>query len=104
MFNIPFLRPRVKNNSGLSNVHHAIFYPVGAGNAVYEPAYPIVPAMLAVVNISGNGILAGAPPNPNQPPQVYAAKTALISGIGGVMAGQIFGQPLQIPDTTNGSQ
>lgn len=104
MFNIPFFRPRVALNSGLSNVHHAIFYPVGAGNAVYEPAYPIVPAMLPIVVISGRGILAGAPPNPNQPPQLYASKTAMVAGMGGVMAGQIYGQPLQIPDTTNGSQ
>lgn len=103
MFDAIF-RKRIPLNSGLSNVHHAVFYPVGAGNAVYEPAYPIVPAMLPVVNISGNGILAGRAPNPNQPPQVYANQASFVAGIGGVLAGQIFGQPLQIPETTNGSQ
>jgi hypothetical protein len=88
----------------LYQFHHAIFYPVGAGNAVYEPAPPIVPAMLPIVIISGHGILAGCAPSPTQPPQVYANKTAFIAGIGGVLAGQIFGQPLQVPETTNGSQ
>lgn len=100
----PFLRPRVPHISAPYQFHHAVFYPVGAGNVVYEPAPPVVAAMLPMVNISGNGILAGAPPNPNQPPQVFANKTAFVSGIGGVLAGQIFGQGLTIPDTTNGSQ
>lgn len=104
MFNIPFLRPRVPHISAPAQYHRAVFYPVGAGDAVYEPAAPIFPAMLPIVNISGNGILAGRPPNPQQPPQVFANKTAFLSGIGGVMAGQIFGQGLTVPETTNGSQ
>jgi hypothetical protein len=104
MTTLPQLRPRVPHDNAPYQFHRAVFYPVGAGDAVYEPAPPIFPAMLPIVNISGNGILAGAAPNPNQLPQVYANKTALVSGIGGVMAGQIFGQPLAVPETTNGSQ
>lgn len=105
MFNIPQLRPRVAHVSAPYQFHRAVFYPVGAGDAVYEPAPPVFPAMLPIVNISGNGILAGHAPNPHQAlPQVYANKASFLSGIGGVLAGQIFGQPLMVPETTNGSQ
>lgn len=103
--NNPFDRPRVAHISAPYQFHRAIFYPVGAGDAVYEPASPVVAAMLPIVNISGRGIISGRAPNPNQAsPQVFANKAAFMSGIGGLLAGQIFGQPLTVPDTTNGSQ
>lgn len=106
MFSLPILRPRVAHdNAPTAQFHRAVFYPVGAGDAVYEPAAPVFPAMLPIVIISGHGILAGSAPNPNQAtPQVYANKTAFLAGIGGPLAGQIFGQPLAVPETTNGSQ
>lgn len=97
-------RQRVPHVSAPYQFHRAVFYPVGAGDAVYEPAFPVVPAMLPIVNISGHGILAGSAPNPNQGPQLYANKTAFTVGVGGPIAGQIFGQPLMVPETTNGSQ
>lgn len=98
------LRPRVPHISRLYQYHSAPFYPVGAGDAVYEPALPVIPAMLPIVQLVGNGILHGNAPNPYQGSQVYANQTGFVAGIGGVLAGQIFNQPLNVPETTNGSQ
>jgi hypothetical protein len=99
-----FFHKRVAINSGLAQYHAAVFYPVGAENQVYEPGYPVVAAMLPPVGLIGNCVFAGAAPCPTQLPQLYAAKTAFVAGIGGPTAGQIIGAPLNIPDTTNGSQ
>ncbi len=98
-----FLRPRVQS-SPVSQYHRAPFYPVGAEDAVFEPAYPVVPRMLAIVNFSGAGVLAGNAPNTIFGPQVVAMQTGYVSGIGGPLAGQAVNQPLNVPITTNGSQ
>jgi hypothetical protein len=98
------LRPRVQT-SPVAQYHRAPFYPVGAEDAVYEPAAPVVPAMTAgMVNISGNGVLYAHTPTPIWGPQVYANQTAYVAGVGGPLAGQFIGQPLNVPETTNGSQ
>jgi hypothetical protein len=73
-------------------------------NSVYEPAPPVIPAMLPIVNFSGNGVLYAHAPNPIFGPQWVALQTAYVAGIGGPLAGQIVGQGLSIPETTNGSQ
>ncbi len=104
MIHDPILRERVPHINAPYQFHRAIFYPVGAGDAVYEPAPPVIPAMLPIVIISGRGILAGSAPNPYQGPQVYAHKAVYVAGIGGLAAGQMFGQSLVVPETTNGSQ
>jgi hypothetical protein len=98
-----FLRPRV-STAPTVQYHRAPFYPVGAGDAVYEPAFPVVPRIIPIVNFSGNGVLAGNAPNPIHGPQVFAFQTGLVAGVGGSLAGQFITQPLNIPDTTNGSQ
>lgn len=97
------LRPRVKA-SPITQYHRAPFYPVGAGNAVYEPAPPVVPAMIPIVNFSGAGVLFARAPNPIFGPQMYSNQTAFVAGVGGALAGGIYGQPLNVPETTNGSQ
>lgn len=97
------LRPRVKTGP-VTQYHRAPFYPVGAEDAVYEPAPPVVARMTPAVNFSGAGVLYGHAPNPIQGPQVYANQTTYISGIGGPLAGQLITQPLNVPETTNGSQ
>jgi hypothetical protein len=98
------LRPRVKA-SPVTQFHRAYFYPVGAMNSVYEPAPPIHPAMLPMfVNFSGNGVLYAHAPNPIFGPQLVALQANYVSGVGGPLAGQIVGQGLTIPETTNGSQ
>jgi hypothetical protein len=97
------LRPRVKP-SPAAQYHRAYYYPVGAENAVYEPAPPVVPAMLPIVNFSGNGCYYGHAPNPIFGPQLRANQTHYVAGVGGVLAGQFINQPLNIPETTNGSQ
>lgn len=99
----PFMRPRVKTAS-VAEYSRAYFYPVGAGNAVYHPAFPTVAAMLPIVNFSGNGVLYPHAPNMLFGPMVYAHQTYTVSGIGGALAGTMAHQPLSIPDTTNGSQ
>jgi hypothetical protein len=96
-------RPRVRS-SPVAQYHRAYFYPVGAMNASYEPAPPVVPAMLPVVNFSGNGAYYAHAPNPIFGPQLYSNQTGYVSGIGGVLSGQFLSQPLNVPETTNGSQ
>lgn len=98
-----FLRPRVQASPGVQ-MHRAPFYPVGAMDVVYEPAPPVVPAMLPMVNFSGNGVLYPHSPNPIFGPQVVALQTAFVAGVGGPLAGAIYHQPLNVPETTNGSQ
>lgn len=98
-----FLRPRVQASPGVT-FHRAPFYPVGAGDAVYLPAPPVVPAMLPMVNFSGNGVLYAHSPNPIFGPQVYSLQTSYVAGVGGPLAGGIYTQPLNVPETTNGSQ
>ena len=98
-----FLRPRVESTP-VTQHYRSPFYPVGAEDAVYEPRYPALPRMTSLVNLSGAGILYAHTPSPIQGPQLYAAQTAYVSGIGGPLAGQFINQPLNVPDTTNGSQ
>lgn len=100
----PLLRPRVGHLSAPYQFHRAVLYPVGAGDAVYEPAPPVVAAMLPSVSLTGHGVYHGSAPNPNQGPLLWANRTAWIAGIGGPLAGQIFGQPLVDPTDGNGSQ
>jgi hypothetical protein len=97
------LRPRVKV-SPITQYHSAYFYPVGSGNAVYEPAPPVIPAMLPIVNFSGAGVLFPHSPNPVFGPQMWANQTTYVAGVGGPLSGGMYTQPLNIPDTTNGSQ
>jgi hypothetical protein len=95
---------KAAHNSGQAVYHAAVFYPVGAENQVYQPAPPVVPAMLPVVWYGANGITAGHAPSPIQLPQLYAQQTGFIAGVGGPLSGQIVMGPLNIPETTNGSQ
>jgi hypothetical protein len=104
MFTFPILRKRHQATPGLATFHHGDVFLPGAGNAVYEPAPPVIAAVLPIVQLIGASIIAGRAPSPHQLPQVYANQTALIAGIGGVLAGQIYGQPLNVPETTNGNQ
>ena len=91
-----------KQKQAVPNYYHVaegdIFLP-GAGNAVFLPTTGLPPLQLI-----GHGIYAGPSPSPIQPQLVYANQTAPVSGIGGVVAGQLINQPLQVPDTTNGSE
>ncbi len=98
-----FLKPRVKTTP-VSQYSRAVFYPVGAEDAVYRPAYPVVPAMLPMVQLIGAGVYAGNAPSPIFGPQVYALQTAYVAGVGGPLAGQTIHQPMNVPETTNGSQ
>ena len=97
------LRPRVKT-APITQYHRAPFYPVGAGDAVYEPALPVVARASLLVNFSGNGVLYAHAPNPLFGPQLYSLQTTYVAGIGGPLAGQLVGQGLTVPETTNGSQ
>jgi hypothetical protein len=99
-----FFQRRTLHASGLAQYHPAVFYPVGSENQVYEPAAPVFPAMLPPVNLIGNAILSNHTPNPLQLPQLYANQTAFVAGVAGPLAGQMVTGPLNIPETTNGSQ
>jgi len=103
MWTPPPLRARVPHITKLYQYHTGDVFLPGAGNAVYEPAPPVFPAILPIVQLIGASILAGQL-RVTQYPQVYANQTGLVAGIGGVVAGQIVGQPLNVPETTNGSQ
>jgi hypothetical protein len=84
---------------GLYHYHSGEVFLPGAGNAAFEPrfAYP-------VVNVFGRGIIAGNPPSTRQSAQVYVTQATRVSGIGGVLVGQMIHQPLNVPDTTLGEQ
>jgi hypothetical protein len=103
MWTPPIFRKRVKPHA-VAQYHQGDIWLGGAESKVYEPALPWVPAILPPVQLIGNAIYAGPPPSPIQGVQVYANQTMLIAGIGGVLSGQVINQPLNIPDTTNGSQ
>jgi hypothetical protein len=99
------LRPRVRHDAQIADYHTAPFYPVGAGDVVYEPPYPIVPAMLPPVGLLGSAVYAGwgGFGALNGPP-MWVNQTAFVAGIGGPVSGQFIGQPLNIPDTSAGHQ
>jgi hypothetical protein len=103
LFSFANLRKRF-NPTPTADYHRGDVFLPGAENAVYEPAYPIVPAMLPALSITGTGVFCGRAPNPQQLPQVWANQTAFISGVGGPLSGGLYNQPLQVPETTNGSQ
>lgn len=95
--------PRVKVHSQ-AQYHPAVFYPVGALNMVYEPPAPQVARMTPVVWFTGNAIPSGNPPSPWQLPQVYAPRAIFVAGVGGPLSGQIVTGPLNVPDSTDGTQ
>jgi len=103
MWLFEFLKPKVRTGP-TAEYRRKVFYPVGAGNAAYHPAPPIVPAMIPMINFSGNGVLYPHSPNPIYGPQVYAHPTYVVAGIGGPLAGQVIHQPLNVPETSQGGQ
>lgn len=100
----PNFRPRIPTAAGLARYHMGEVFLPGAQAAVYEPAPPVIPAMTPIVNFSGAGILCGAAPSTRQGPQVYAFAANTLAGVGGLQAGTIGQQPLNVPETTNGTQ
>jgi hypothetical protein len=94
----PNNRTRFTTVPGLYHVHQGDVFLPGAGDKVFQPAFA-----LPVIFYVGHGIPAGSL-SPIQRPQSFVTQVARVAGIGGVMAGQWINQPLNIPDTTNGSQ
>ncbi len=96
-------RPRVQ--TGPTAVYSkAVFYPVGAENSVYHPAPPVIPAMLPPVYLIGASQWSGNAPRTWSPNRVNSNQAAYVAGVGGPLAGQIIHQPLNVQETTNGSQ
>jgi hypothetical protein len=96
----PATRPRSQIVPGLYHYHSGDVFLPGAGNAAFEPAF-----QLPVIQLIGYGIYAGPAPSPIQrAPQIYVSHAATVAGLGGVIAGQFVTQPLNVPDTSNGSQ
>lgn len=64
----------------------------GTQSYAFEPRF----ALPRFLGVRGPGKYAGGYFNPLQPPQVLFQKTAPVASVasGGVVAGQIFGQPL----------
>jgi hypothetical protein len=91
------LRKRSVMVPNLYHFHHGRVFLPGSGNVVFEPLNAL-PAV-ASVGIQQQKFL-----NPVAAPQVYQGQTARISGIGGVIVGQFWRTPLNVPDTMNGSQ
>lgn len=93
---------------GFYHLHPGYVFLPGAGNAVFEPTF-----QLPIIQLIGSGIYAGPAPGlvhqrpllmVTQNPQVAIGQAVPVAGIGGVIAGQWINQPLNVPDTTNGSQ
>jgi hypothetical protein len=95
----PNSRTRFTTVPGLYRTHHGDVFLPGAGNVVFEPAFA-----LPVIYYVGHGVPPAATLSPIQRPQVFVSQVAKVAGIGGVMAGQWINQPLNVPETTNGSQ
>lgn len=96
----PADRQRSQVVPGLYHYHSGDVFLPGAGNAAFEPAF-----QLPVIQLIGYGIYAGSAPNPLQrTPQIYVSHAARINGLGGVISGQFVTQPLNVPETSNGSQ
>lgn len=91
-------RPRVTLTNGLYLYHPGSLpmCPPGVGNMAFEMGLS-----LPLVAIWGRAMLAGAPPSPIQPPQVYQFHQQTTSGIGGLIAGTMAMQPLLVPDNNN---
>ncbi len=99
-FSHPASRQRSPVVPGLYNYHSGDVFLPGAGNAAFEPAFA-----LPVIQLIGYGIYAGKAPNPLQrAPQIFVSHAARVAGLGGVISGQFVTQPLNVPDTSNGSQ
>lgn len=94
----PNIRQRFTTVPGLYQTHHGDVFLPGAGNVVFEPAFA-----LPVIYYVGHGIPAGSL-SPIQHPQVYVTQVAKVAGIGGVQAGQMYTQPLNVPDVGNGGE
>lgn len=87
------LRQRTTAHSnGQYKYHQGALFTPGVQNLVFE-----VLRTLPVQQIVGPGIRAGSPPNPLQPPQVFANHAAPVAGIGTV-AGSWHFQPLFDPN------
>lgn len=71
----------------------------GSQAYAFEPAFTL-PGFPA----TGNGFPVNYDFRPLQHPQVYYNKVIPNAGIGGLVAGQIFGQPLLNPDTGTSGQ
>lgn len=98
MFSFSALRPRTKV-PGPYHYHQGDVFLPGAGGQVFEPAFS-----LPMIQLIGAAIYAGPAPHPLQPPQVRTTLTTTTAGLGGLVAGQLIGAPLLVPETSNGSQ
>jgi hypothetical protein len=98
------LKPKLTTPDKLATYTQGDIWTGGAESAAYHPAYPVIAAMLPPVNLIGNAIYAGPAPSTRQGAQVYVNQASKVAGIGGVVNGQMINQPLNIPETTNGSQ
>lgn len=82
--------PDVENLPGGYSYHEGDIFTPGAMNYVFEPN-----TELPLQTIWGFGFLVPSQNfNPLQPPQVYSPNTVVNNGIGGLVAGTIYGQPL----------
>lgn len=100
MFTHAAVRPRRDTVPGLYYMHHGDVFLPGAGNIVFEPKFA-----LPVIQLIGAAIYAGHTPFATQrAPQVIAMQAAPVAGLGGLISGQFLTQPLNVSETTNGTQ
>jgi len=86
-----WLRKRYANGP-IYNFHRGQILEPGTQNLVFEPGFqlPTFPVAKGVANLQQLRVL--------QPPQIVQAQSVPVSGIGGVVAGQIALQQLQMQD------
>ena len=100
MFTHPSSRAQGATVPGFYHYHYGDVFLPGSQNVVFQPAFT-----LPMIQLIGAAIYAGPAPNPRQrSPQIFVTQAAPIAGLGGMISGQFVTQPLNIPDTTNGSQ
>jgi hypothetical protein len=96
---LPVSRQRGYVVPGFYHTHHGDVFLPGAGNVVFEPAF-----QLPFIQLIGAAIYAGPAPRSIGRPQVFSVQAVPLAGIGGQVAGQFVTQPLNVPETSNGSQ
>lgn len=87
------------HTGGVSNYHEGALFSPGTGNFVFESGFEN-----PLQTVWGRGFIR----NPNtfkvtQPPQLYSNPQLQQNGLGGLMAGQIIGQPLLLTNENGGT-
>lgn len=94
--NLIALRQRFRHpDTPLYQFHQGAVLTPGTQNLVFEPAFEL-PTFAVAQGVKYTPFFA-----PLQPPQIWQSKAVGVNGLGGIVAGQMALQSLQLPDNDN---